>query len=332
MRRIYANSTEQGYISAMNDTPAVRIGISACLLGDQVRYDGGHKRLPFASDELSRHFDFVKVCPEQAIGMGVPRPTIRLVGDPENPRLIGSTDSSLDVTDKMTVFARDTAAKLDYLSGYILCAKSPTCGMTRVPVYSESGNGLGKVGVGLFAKQLMAAQPLLPIEENGRLNDAHLRENFVLRVVAYSRWQAMMAEGLSAKRLQDFHRRHKFLLLAHNQPIYRDLGPIVAEAGDLDDRADRYIEKFMEAIRHPASVKNHTNTLMHIQGFFKDHLDAGDKAQLSIIINDYSAGLLPLLVPLEMLSMFLKKYQVEYLLDQYYFTPYPRDLKLRIGL
>ena len=232
----------------------------------------------------------------------------------------------------MTVFARDTAATLDYISGYILCAKSPSCGMERVPVYSDSGVGLGKVGVGLFAKQLMAAHPLLPVEENGRLNDVHLRENFVLRVVAYARWQAMAAEGLSAKRLQDFHRRHKFLLLAHNQPIYRELGPIVAEAGDVNEIGDRYISKFMQAIRHPASVKNHTNTLMHIQGFFKEHLDASDKAQLSEVIRDYSEGLLPLLVPLEMLGMFLKKYQVDYLLDQYYFTPYPRDLKLRMGL
>ncbi|MBQ0797461.1 DUF523 and DUF1722 domain-containing protein [Zhongshania sp.] len=316
----------------MSDTSAIRIGISACLLGEQVRYDGGHKRLPFASDELARHFDFVKICPEQAIGMGVPRPTIRLVGDPDSPRLVGSSDSSLDVTEKMTVFARDTAATLDYISGYILCAKSPSCGMERVPVYSDSGVGLGKVGVGLFAKQLMAAHPLLPVEENGRLNDVHLRENFVLRVVAYARWQAMAAEGLSAKRLQDFHRRHKFLLLAHNQPIYRELGPIVAEAGDVNEIGDRYISKFMQAIRHPASVKNHTNTLMHIQGFFKEHLDASDKAQLSEVIRDYSEGLLPLLVPLEMLGMFLKKYQVDYLLDQYYFTPYPRDLKLRMGL
>ncbi|WP_295873452.1 DUF523 and DUF1722 domain-containing protein [uncultured Zhongshania sp.] len=316
----------------MSDTPAIRIGISACLLGEQVRYDGGHKRLPFASDELARHFDFVKICPEQAIGMGVPRPTIRLVGDPDSPRLVGSSDSSLDVTEKMTVFARDTAATLDYISGYILCAKSPSCGMERVPVYSDSGVGLGKVGVGLFAKQLMAAHPLLPVEENGRLNDVHLRENFVLRVVAYARWQAMAAEGLNAKRLQDFHRRHKFLLLAHNQPIYRELGPIVAEAGDVNEIGDRYISKFMQAIRHPASVKNHTNTLMHIQGFFKEHLDASDKAQLSEVIRDYSEGLLPLLVPLEMLGMFLKKYQVDYLLDQYYFTPYPRDLKLRMGL
>ena len=316
----------------MSDTSAIRIGISACLLGEQVRYDGGHKRLPFASDELARHFDFVKICPEQAIGMGVPRPTIRLVGDPDSPRLVGSSDSSLDVTEKMTVFARDTAATLDYISGYILCAKSPSCGMERVPVYSDSGVGLGKVGVGLFAKQLMAAHPLLPVEENGRLNDVHLRENFVLRVVAYARWQAMAAEGLSAKRLQDFHRRHKFLLLAHNQPIYRELGPIVAEAGDVNEIGDRYISKFMQAIRHPASVKNHTNTLMHIQGFFKEHLDASDKAQLSEVIRSYSEGLLPLLVPLEMLGMFLKKYQVDYLLDQYYFTPYPRDLKLRMGL
>ena len=288
----------------MSDTSAIRIGISACLLGEQVRYDGGHKRLPFASDELARHFDFVKICPEQAIGMGVPRPTIRLVGDPDSPRLVGSSDSSLDVTEKMTVFARDTVATLDYISGYILCAKSPSCGMERVPVYSDSGVGLGKVGVGLFAKQLMAAHPLLPVEENGRLNDVHLRENFVLRVVAYARWQAMAAEGLSAKRLQDFHRRHKFLLLAHNQPIYRELGPIVAEAGDVNEIGDRYISKFMQAIRHPASVKNHTNTLMHIQGFFKEHLDASDKAQLSEVIRDYSEGLLPLLVPLEMLVCF----------------------------
>ncbi|CAA0104973.1 Uncharacterised protein [Zhongshania aliphaticivorans] len=316
----------------MNTSPTIRIGISACLLGDPVRFDGGHKNLPFATDELSRHFDFVKICPEQAIGMGVPRPTIRLVGDPDTPRLIGSTDTSIDVTDKMTAFARNTTPSLDHISGYILCAKSPSCGMERVPVYAENGNGLGKVGVGLFAKQLMTALPLLPVEENGRLNDVHLRENFVLRVVAYSRWQAMMKEGITAKRLQDYHRRHKFLLLAHNQPIYRELGPIVAESGDINDIADRYIDQFMLALRQPASIKNHTNTLMHIQGFFKDHLDPEDKQQLTEVIRDYAAGLLPLLVPLEMLSLFLKKYQVEYLLDQYYFTPYPRDLKLRIGL
>jgi uncharacterized protein YbgA (DUF1722 family)/uncharacterized protein YbbK (DUF523 family) len=316
----------------MESSQTIHIGISACLLGEPVRYDGGHKRLPFADKELRRHFSFVQVCPEQAIGMGVPRPTIRLVGNPDSPQLLGSKDSSLDVTDQMNVFASDITPSLNYLSGYILCAKSPSCGMERVPVYDASGNGLGKIGIGLYARKLMAAHPLLPIEENGRLNDVHLRENFVLRVVAYARWQAMVSEGLSAKRLQDFHRRHKFLLLAHNQPLYRELGPIVAEAGDIQNRADRYIEKFMVALKQPASTKNHTNTLMHIQGFLKDHLEASDKARLTEVIRDYAAGQLPLLVPLEMLSLFLKKYEVDYLLDQYYFDPYPRDLKLRMGL
>ena len=309
-----------------------RIGISACLLGEPVRYDGGHKRLPFADEELSRHFDFISICPEQAIGMGVPRPTIRLVGDPANPQLIGSSDKSINVTDAMQAFAKTTALGLTEISGYILCAKSPSCGMERVPVYDEQGNGLGKVGVGLYAKQLMAAHPLLPVEENGRLNDVHLRENFVMRVVAYARWQALLRTGITANGLEDFHRRHKFLLLAHNQVIYRELGPIVAEAGDINDKASRYIALFMRGLKHIASIKNHANTLMHIQGFFKDHLDAEDKLQLSATIRDYAAGELPLLVPLEMLSHYLKKYQVDYLLDQYYFDPYPRDLKLRMGL
>tara|TARA_R110001583_G_scaffold16518_10_gene67636 strand:- start:596 stop:1546 length:951 start_codon:yes stop_codon:yes gene_type:complete len=316
----------------MSQTQRIQIGISACLLGEPVRYDGGHKRLPFADNELSRHFDFLKICPEQAIGMGVPRPTIRLVGDPDKPQLIGSSNAELNVTDAMQAFAKETTPKLTEISGYILCAKSPSCGMERVPVYDEQGNGLGKVGVGLFARQLMAAHPLLPVEENGRLNDVHLRENFVLRVVAYSRWQAIIAQGLNSKLLEDFHRRHKFLLLAHNQAIYRELGPIVAEAGEINERGERYIKKFMLALKQPASTKNHTNTLMHIQGFFKDHLDADDRLKLTETVRDYAAGQLPLLVPLEMLSHYLKKYHIDYLLDQYYFDPYPRDLKLRMGM
>lgn len=316
----------------MSQTQRIQIGISACLLGEPVRYDGGHKRLPFADDELSRHFDFLKICPEQAIGMGVPRPTIRLVGDPDKPQLIGSSNAELNVTDAMQAFAKETTPKLTEISGYILCAKSPSCGMERVPVYDEQGNGLGKVGVGLFARQLMAVHPLLPVEENGRLNDVHLRENFVLRVVAYSRWQAIIAQGLNSKLLEDFHRRHKFLLLAHNQTIYRELGPIVAEAGEINERGERYIKKFMLALKQPASTKNHTNTLMHIQGFFKDHLDADDRLKLTETVRDYAAGQLPLLVPLEMLSHYLKKYHIDYLLDQYYFDPYPRDLKLRMGM
>ncbi|MAY37535.1 MULTISPECIES: DUF523 and DUF1722 domain-containing protein [Spongiibacter] len=319
----------------MDEPQRIRIGISACLLGEPVRYDGGHKRLPFATDELSRHFDFIQVCPEQAIGLGVPRPTIRLVGDPDNPRLQGSKEGpALDVTEKMQVFASDTAAKLQHISGYIFCAKSPSCGMERVPVVSDSGQGLGKIGVGVFARKLMEALPLLPVEENGRLNDVALRENFVLRVTAYARWQSLQQHGLTVAQLQEFHRRHKFLLLAHNQALYRELGPLVAETDkqNLDENSQRYIALFMRALGKPASLRNHRNTLMHIQGFFRDHLESDDRQQLSKVIEDYSNGLLPLLVPLEMFAMFLKKYHVDYLLDQYYFDPYPRDLKLRVGL
>lgn len=310
----------------------IHIGISACLLGDLVRYDGGHKRLPFATDALAQHFEFIRVCPEQAIGLGVPRPTIRLVGDPDAPRLQRSNDPSVDLTEQMQVFARDTARQLTHISGYIFCAKSPSCGMERVPVVGEEGGGLGKVGIGIYARELMDALPLLPVEENGRLNDVRLRENFVLRVVAYARWQALMAAGLSTHALQEFHRRHKFLLLAHNQQIYRELGPLVANPDNLDAAAEEYIHRFMLALKRPASTKNHTNTLMHIQGFFKNHLDSDDRAQLTQVIKDYASGLLPLLVPLEMLALFLKKYHVDYLLDQYYFEPYPRNLKLRLGL
>lgn len=316
----------------MTHTQPIHIGISACLMGDPVRYDGGHKRLPFATDALAEHFEFIRVCPEQAIGLGVPRPTIRLVGDPEAPRLQRSNDPSIDLTEQMQVFARDTATQLTHISGYIFCAKSPSCGMERVPVVSAEGGGLGKVGVGIYAQALMEALPLLPVEENGRLNDVRLRENFVLRVIAYGRWQALMAAGLSTHALQEFHRRHKFLLLAHNQQIYRELGPLVANPDDLDSAAEGYIHRFMLALKRPASTKNHTNTLMHMQGFFKNHLDRNDRAQLTQVIKDYASGLLPLLVPLELLTLFLKKYHIDYLLDQYYFDPYPRNLKLRLGL
>lgn len=310
----------------------IQIGISACVTGEEVRYDGGHKRDRFVSEELSRHVEFLPICPEMAIGMGTPREPIRLVGDPSSPRLLGVNNPQLDASDAMHKFSAKQAANLGHLSGYILCAKSPSCGMERVPVYSDSGNSLGKVGVGLFAQHLMTAQPLLPIEENGRLNDIALRENFIMRVVAYARWQQILKDGLSQQRLLEFHRRHKFLLLAHNQSIYRQLGPLAAGGEHLPQRAENYIRDFMAALKSPASISNHRNALLHIQGFLKKHIGADEKAQLGKVIEDYANGILPLLVPLEMLQLFLRRHQISYLLDQYYFEPYPRDLKLRIGL
>ncbi|WP_372780439.1 YbgA family protein [Litorivivens sp.] len=312
----------------------ITLGISSCLLGQEVRYDGGHKNLPFASKELSRHFEFYPVCPEMAIGLGTPRPTLRLVQDAnQQTRVRQSDDNSIDVTDALAAIADDTVKKAPFISGYVVCAKSPSCGMERVPVVNEIGNGLGKIGAGAFAARLMEQQPLLPIEENGRLNDPLLRENFVLRVIAYRRWQELQAEGITAAGLQAFHRRHKFLLLAHNQNIYRELGPLVANASDnLETAALDYFARFMSALAKPASRLNHSNSLMHMQGYLKEHLDSAERQDLSEQIDKYRTGTLPLLVPLALLQRYANKYQVDYLLDQYYFHPYPEDLRLRYGL
>lgn len=322
----------------MQQTDTITIGISSCLLGQQVRYDGGHKKLGFATDELARHFTFMPVCPEMAIGLGAPRPTLRLVqgekeGEKEATRVQQSQNSDVDVTDRLIAVADQTAHDAPHISGYILCAKSPSCGMERVPVFSEAGNSLGTVGRGAFATRLMEKMPLLPVEENGRLNDPLLRENFVLRVTAWHRWQQLNAPGLTPHGLQTFHRRHKFLLLAHNQTIYRELGPLVAGASNsLAKDADRYITHFMEALRKPARRSNHTNTLMHMQGFLKDNLDSEERQDLSTHIEQYRVGTSPLLVPLALIERYARKYQISYLLDQYYFHPYPDDLRLRYGL
>ncbi|WP_115718718.1 YbgA family protein [Gallaecimonas mangrovi] len=312
----------------------IPVGVSSCVLGEKVRFDGGHKLSRFIADELGRHFRFVAICPEMAIGMGTPRPTIRLVGHPDRPRVQGTKDLALDVTDQLNAFTQQTLPKLANLCGYILCAKSPTCGMERVRVYRENGDGLGKVGVGVYAKALMAFYPNLPVEEDGRLHDPLLRENFVMRVMAYHQWQQLKAKGLTTSDLMAFHRQHKFLLLAHNQPLYRQLGPLIASASkdDVMAVAEQYIGRFMAALKHPASKKDHANTLMHLQGFFKKVLSGAEKQELASLIDDYRQGLVPLMAPLTLINHHLRLHPVPYLAEQSYLHPYPADLKLRYGL
>lgn len=312
----------------------ITLGISACVLGNPVRFDGGHKRSGFVCNELAKHFEFMPLCPEQAIGMGVPRPTIRLVGNPEAPRVIGSKDTRIDVTDALSAYSERTIAGLGSISGYILCAKSPSCGMERVPVYTDQGDNQGKIGVGVFARALMKARPELPIEEDGRLCDPLLRENFVLRVVAFNRWQEISGSGMSSAQLQTFHRAHKYLLLAHNQPLYRQLGPLVANAtdDDIDASAQRYIALFMKALAKPASRKNHTNVLMHLQGYFKNQLSPVEKQELTETIHHYREGIVPLMSPLTLINYLLQRHPMSYLSEQTYLNPYPKDLRLRYGL
>ena len=308
----------------------VRLGVSACLIGAKVRFDGGHKRNRFLIDELGSHFEFVPFCPEVAIGMGTPRPSIRLVGDAEAPRALGSRDDGLDVTDALQAYSANRARRLESLSGFIFKKDSPSCGMERVRVYSDKGMPQ-REGVGIFARAVQQANPLLPVEEEGRLNDSTLRENFVSRVFVYARWQALRQQGLSKKGLLDFHTRHKLLLMAHSPVAYRELGRLLArlDNASLDGLADRYIERVMEVLKAPVNRKRHVNVLQHLLGYLRKHVDAANRIDLVSVIDDYRLGMVPLVVPVTLLQHHFRSNPHHWISRQVYMNPHPRELLLR---
>ncbi|EIS7448421.1 DUF523 and DUF1722 domain-containing protein [Citrobacter sp. Cy234] len=316
----------------MNTQPA--IGISGCLTGTAVRFDGGHKRMGFAMDELAQWVTFKPVCPEMSIGLSVPRPALRLVQTNEGYiRMRFSHEPGEDITDKMTEFTTPYIRGLSTLSGFIVCAKSPSCGMERVRLYDEMGNRGRKEGTGLFTGALMEAYPWLPVEEDGRLHDPVLRENFVERIFALNELNILRANGLTRHGILSFHSRYKLQLLAHNQAGYREIGPFVAsmhEWNDLEAFFVLYREKLMAILKKPSSRKNHTNVLMHIQGYFRNQLNTRQRGELRDVILNYSSGLLPILAPLTLLKHYLAEYPDRYLLTQNYFDPYPDDLALRL--
>ncbi|MDQ2070644.1 YbgA family protein [Natronospira bacteriovora] len=306
----------------------IPVGISACLIGEEVRYNGGHKRHRYVQEVMGRHFRYIPLCPEVAIGLGVPRPPIRLVGDPERPRAVESDNPERDSTDALAAYGREQAHGLHgEISGYILKAKSPSCGMERVKVYDHKGMPSGN-GRGIFAAALMEQHPTLPVEEEGRLNDPAIRDNFVERVYVYDRWRQLVAGGLTAGRLVDFHTRHKFLILAHDQLAYRELGRLMASAGeaDIETLAGQYLKQLMAALSKHASRRDHSNVLLHVAGYFKRHLDADDRQELSDTIHAYRRGEQPLLVPLTLLRHHLRRHPEPYLANQQYLDPFPREL------
>ncbi|MCH7370478.1 DUF523 and DUF1722 domain-containing protein [Aeromonas sp. MR16] len=311
----------------------IKVGISACLLGQEVRFDGGHKRSSFCERDLGAHFDYHPVCPEMAIGLGAPRAAIRLVRRKGEIRAEAS-NGSFDVTEKLIAFSEQQASRLDFLSGYILCAKSPSCGMERVRIYGANNEGSAKEGIGLFAKGLMAANPLLPVEEDGRLCDPILRENFVLRVFAYHDWQQLCARGITAAALIRFHSRYKYLVLSHASTYYRTLGKLLGNLGkaNLQEVADSYIRGLMAALTLRANRRSHTNVLMHLQGYFKRMLTPSQKQELTEAIDKYRVGIFPLLVPLTLLRHHLREHPNPYLAEQVYLNPHPETLRLRYGL
>ena len=310
----------------------IQIGISACVLGEKVRYDGGHKNSPFCSAVLSSFVRYLPICPEQAIGMGIPRPAIRLLKTADGDiRLVNSKDSQIDFTEKMHQFTDAKLPALAQLSGYIVCAKSPSCGMERVRLVDEQGALLGKVATGLFTQRLMQKYPWLPVEEDGRLLDADLKENFITRVYALHAWQQMLATGFSIGKLVEFHSQFKFLIMAHHPTAYRELGRLVAQAKlfALDDLAQRYLLEFMRALKQLATRKQHANVLMHLQGFFKKMLSPAAKQELLSLIHQYRLGHAPLMAPLTLLKHHLSLHPHQYVAAQRYLLPYPPELGLR---
>jgi uncharacterized protein YbgA (DUF1722 family)/uncharacterized protein YbbK (DUF523 family) len=313
------------------DGQPIRVGISSCLLGNEVRFDGGHKRDRYLTDTLGQFFQWVPVCPEVEMGLGTPRETLRLVGDAAAPRLVfGKTGG--DQTEGMQVWSKDRLEQLAAidLCGYILKSDSPSCGMERVRVYGGSGMP-SKTGVGIFARALMDRFPLLPVEEEGRLHDLPLRENFVERVFCYRRWRDVVAAGLRRGKLVAFHAAHKLLLMAHSPKHYTELGRLVANAKAFGPREleARYGELFMTALGVKATAKKHVNVMQHILGYLKRDLDAKDKNELLALIADYHQNLVPLVVPLTLLKHHLARIPVPYIEDQVYLHPHPKELMLR---
>jgi uncharacterized protein YbgA (DUF1722 family)/uncharacterized protein YbbK (DUF523 family) len=308
----------------------IQVGISSCLLGQEVRFDGGHKHNAYITGTLSDYFDFVPVCPEAAVGLGIPRQPIRLVQRDDGIRAVGVKTPDLDPTDELAAFGRRTAKQLSDICGYILKNRSPSCGMERVKVYGEKGMPQNN-GVGIYAGELMKGLPLLPVEEEGRLGDPVLRENFIERVFVYRRWQLLLRTGLSAHKLVEFHSDHKYLILSHSQEAYRRLGRRVAEAGkaDMGQLASDYSASLMTALKRPATPRQHVNVLQHLLGYLKDQIDRLDREEMVETIEQYRQGLLPLIVPITLIRHHFRRYPDPYIMRQIYLSPHPKELMLR---
>jgi uncharacterized protein YbgA (DUF1722 family)/uncharacterized protein YbbK (DUF523 family) len=314
---------------------ALRIGVSACLVGDEVRFDGQHKRDAFLTEELAPFVTWVRVCPEIEVGMGVPREPVRLERGPRGRTLMLGHDSGTDWTERMNALAARRVESLaaQDLSGYVLKAKSPSCGLERVKVFAgaEAKAQPKYDGVGLFARALLERLPNLPVEEEGRLHDLHLRESFIERVFCYARVRRLWDRRWTQGDLVAFHTAHKMQLLAHSPDGYREPGRLVA-AGKKVPRAElreRYEADFMSVLRKPATPARHANVLMHMMGHLKGYLDEGSKRELLGLIEDHRSGLVPLVVPVTLLRHHVRRLSVAYLLGQTYLEPHPKELMLR---
>ena len=309
----------------------IKLGISSCLLGNHVRYDGGHKLDRFLTDTLGKYVEYVPVCPEVECGLGIPRPSMRLEGHPDAPRLI-VTSTRVDLTELMEAWAKKRVAELEKedLCGFIFKSDSPSSGMERVKVYNEKSMPV-KNGVGLFASVFMNHFPLLPVEDEGRLHDPGLRENFIERIFALKRWRETLSAKNFKKSLITFHTKHKLLILAHSNKHYQMMGKLVAAQKNFSakDIQKQYQDLLLEALKIKATPAKHVNVLQHMMGYFKEQLSADEKKELLDLIHAYREEYIPLIVPVTLIGHYVRKYDEPYLKDQVYLNPHPAELQLR---
>ncbi len=309
----------------------IRVGISSCLLGEPVRYDGGHKLDRFLTNTLGEFFQYVPVCPEVECGLPVPREAMRLEGTPESPRLI-TRRSRVDHTERMLKWCAKKLSELEKegLAGFIFKSRSPSSGIGGVKIYNEQGMP-GRTGAGLFGGAFMDRFPLVPVEDEGRLHDPGLRENFIERVFVFHRWQKFLREKFTVGRLVDFHTRHKLMLMAHSPKHYTAMGRIVANAKryNPENLKKEYLTALMQGMHMRATVKKNTNVLQHIMGYFKDRLMPDEKQELLELIDSYHRELVPLVVPVTLLKHYVRRFDEQYLKKQCYLDPHPAELMLR---
>lgn len=314
----------------MNEKPL--IGISSCLLGENVRYDGGHQLDRYLRDTLGRHVEFIPVCPEAECGMGVPREALRLVEADDGAVRLVTRGTGTDMTSVMESWMSGRLRDLARLPlcGFVFKAKSPSSGLHRIKIYQRNG-GVRHNGTGIFAGGFTAAFPYIPVEEDGRLHDPRLRENFIERIFIMQRWHALNGEKKSVGNLVRFHARHKYLLMAHCPKTLKELGALVAAGAKLspDELYDRYLAGMSGAVVKIATVRKNTNVLLHVMGYFKKTLSMDEKTELRELIDRYHAEQVPLVVPLTLINHYLRKHQTPYLQDQLYLNPHPLELMLR---
>ena len=308
-----------------------RIGISSCLLGNEVRWNSGHKLDKYLAHTLGQFVEYVPVCPEVEAGFGVPRESFRLVGDPDSPRLV-TFKSKTDHTDRMLIWATKRVRDLEKedLCGFIFKSDSPSSGMIRVKVYNEKGMP-HKVGIGMFARAFMEHFPLVPVEDDGRLNDPLIRENFILQIFTMKRWRDNLARKPGMGNLVGFHTRNKLLIMSHSPKHYRSMGKLVADGKKMPIKElhQQYQLQLMKALKLKTTIRKHINVLQHVMGYFKKQLSSDEKKELLEVFDHYRSELAPLIVPITLINHNVRKYDQPYLKQQSYLKPHAVELKLR---